>query len=340
MELVPHALNKIGLRGQFQMAFACDSYRPCRKLIRQCHRNGTKPKTILKDIVKRRSAALPDHDVYIAGFPCQPFSVMGAHEGLHDSQGRGKIIFLIIKASAQKRPRAFLLENVKGLVTCHPEALRMILQRLRAIGGGLYEVGHRVLDTAQHGLPQHRERVFIVGLRKRHSHHVPKFRWPRPVPCCPLASMLDPLPATFDVQEAERNFLATCTPGNRRRLLDAFSTIEAAGLDRHSNDNVVVVDLDGSKAHWMRGVSPCLTRSRAAVGFYLPARGRRMTLPERLRLQGIPQEVLKSRRGISDRQLGMMVGNALSVNVLERLLVRILRASGLRMHLRDRGARK
>jgi hypothetical protein len=55
------------------------------------------------------------------------------------------------------------------------------------------------LDTAQHGLPQHRERVFIVGLRKRHSHHVPKFRWPRLVPCCPLASMLDPLPSNFDV---------------------------------------------------------------------------------------------------------------------------------------------
>ena len=336
MELVPYALNRIGLRGQFQMAFVCENYSPCRKLIRQCHRNATKPRKVFKDIVKRRSAALPDHDVYIAGFPCQPFSVMGARQGLHDSQGRGQIIFRIIKAIAHKRPRAFLLENVKGLVTCHPETLRMILERLRAIGGGMYEVGHRVLDTAKHGLPQHRERVFIIGFRKRCTKHLPKFRWPRPISCRPLASMLDPLPPHFDIWEAERSFLAASAPGNRRRLLEAFSQIEAAGLDRHSNDDVIVVDLDGSKVHWMRGVSPCLTRSRAAVGFYLPARGRRMTLAERLRLQGIPLGVLKRRRGISDRELGMMVGNALSVNVLERLLVRMLRACGLRKPLQDR----
>ena len=263
---------------------------------------------------------------------------MGAREGLHDSQGRGNNIFRIIKAIAHKRPRAFLLENVKGLVTCHPETLRMILERLRAIGGGAYEVGHRVLDTAEHGLPQHRERVFIIGLRKRRTNHLPKFRWPRPVPCRPLASMLDPLPVHCDIWEAERSFLAACTPGNRRRLLEAFSQIEAAGLDRHSHDDVVVVDLDGSKVHWMRGISPCLTRSRAAVGFYLPVRGRRMTLAERFRLQGIPLGVLKRRRGISDRQLGMMVGNALSLNVLERLLVRMLRACGLRKPLHDRWA--
>ena len=88
----------------------------------------------------------------------------------------------------------------------------------------------------------------------------------------------------------------------------------------------------------MCGVSPCLTRTRAAAGFYLPARGRRMTLAERFRLQGIPLRVLQYKQGISDRQLGMMVGNALSLNVLERLLVRILRACGLRKPVKDRWA--
>jgi DNA (cytosine-5)-methyltransferase 1 len=72
-----------------------------------------------------------------------------------------------MKAIATKKPQALLLVNVKGLLSCHPETLRMILGRLRAIGGGIYDVGHRVLDTAKHGLPQHRERVFIVGIRRR-----------------------------------------------------------------------------------------------------------------------------------------------------------------------------
>ena len=72
-----------------------------------------------------------------------------------------------MKAIATKKPRAFQLEHVKGLLPCHLEALRMILGRLRAIGGGINDVGHRLLDTAKHGLPQHRERVFIIGIRRR-----------------------------------------------------------------------------------------------------------------------------------------------------------------------------
>ena len=75
--------------------------------------------------------------------------------------------FRIINAIDTKRPGAFLLENFMGLVTHRPETLRIILGRLRAVGGGVYDVGYRVLDTADHGLPQRRERVFIVGLRKR-----------------------------------------------------------------------------------------------------------------------------------------------------------------------------
>ena len=100
----------------------------------------------------------------------------------------------------------------------------MILGRLRAIGGGIYDVGHRVLDTAKHGLPQHRERVFIIGIRRRNSHRKgrPEFRWPRPVACRPLARLLDPLPVGSDIREAERNFLATCPPAQKKRLLQAF----------------------------------------------------------------------------------------------------------------------
>ena len=89
LEIVPYALNKTGLRGDFQMAFICARDSLCRKLIRQCHRKATKPGHVFMDVVQGRSAALPDHDVYIAGFLCQPFSVMGAREGLQDSRGRG-----------------------------------------------------------------------------------------------------------------------------------------------------------------------------------------------------------------------------------------------------------
>jgi len=144
----------------------------------------------------------------------------------------GQIIFRSMKAIATKKPRAFLLENVKGLLSCHPETLRMISGRLRAIGVGIYDVGHRVLDTAKHGLPQHRERVFIIGIRIRNSHRKgrPEFRWPRPVACRPLARLLDPLPVGSDVREADGNFLATCSPGQKKRLF--FAGILENGSNR------------------------------------------------------------------------------------------------------------
>jgi hypothetical protein len=66
MELVPYALNKIGLRGQFQMVFACDNYRPCRKLIRQCHRNGTKPKLAIACTIDTGSRAVTQKTSEIA----------------------------------------------------------------------------------------------------------------------------------------------------------------------------------------------------------------------------------------------------------------------------------
>ena len=64
--------------------------------------------------------------------------------------------------------------------------------------------------------------------------------------------------------------------------------IEAAGLGRHNNYVIVIVDMDGVKARWMSDVSPCLTRNRSAFGFYLPACGRRVTLAGQFKLQAIP----------------------------------------------------
>ena len=110
---------------------------------------------------------------------------------------------------------------------------------------------------------------------------------------------------------------------------------EVAGLDRHSDDAVVVVDMDGAKAHWMGDVSLCLTRNRAFLGI-LPACpwtphdfGRAIEIAKESR-------ALRCRQGISDRQLGMMVGNAVSLHDLERLLARMLRACGFRRCLQDR----
>jgi len=105
-------------------------------------------------------ASIPTHDVLTAGFPCQPFSTVGRRGGF-DDQGKGHLFYEIVRVAGACRPRALLLENVRGLLTM-PGAMSTIETELRAIG---YTVSYRVLNTRSYA-PQHRERLYIVAFRE------------------------------------------------------------------------------------------------------------------------------------------------------------------------------
>lgn len=99
------------------------------------------------DITRVHACDVPDHDVLFAGFPCQPFSICGDRRGFEDA--RGTLFFDIARILAEKRPRAFLLENVKMLVGHNSgETLRRILETLRALG---YHVSYNVLNALHFG---------------------------------------------------------------------------------------------------------------------------------------------------------------------------------------------
>ena len=113
------------------------------------------------DITQISTAAIPDHDVLFAGFPCQPFSICGDRKGFDDA--RGTLFFHIARILTEKRPEAFVLENVKQLVGHdNGKTFGRILEVLDALG---YSVAYRVLNALHFGVPQKRERVFIVGFR-------------------------------------------------------------------------------------------------------------------------------------------------------------------------------
>ena len=115
------------------------------------------------DITQIRPDQIPDFDVLVAGFPCQPFSSIGRREGfLHDTQGT--LFFDVARILKEKRPSAFLLENVKGLRTHDSGRTWEIIQgTLEELG---YDVFAQVLDSSRFGVPQRRERIYIVGFRK------------------------------------------------------------------------------------------------------------------------------------------------------------------------------
>jgi DNA (cytosine-5)-methyltransferase 1 len=127
---------------------------------------------LIGDIRKQSEEEIPDHDVLLAGFPCQPFSIAGVSK--KNALGRphgfacntqGTLFFDVARILAAKRPKAFLLENVKNLVSHdRGNTFRIIRQTLEEELG--YRISFRVIDAA-HFVPQHRERILIAGFRDK-----------------------------------------------------------------------------------------------------------------------------------------------------------------------------
>jgi DNA (cytosine-5)-methyltransferase 1 len=133
------------------------------------------------DIRKVEPAAVPDHDILCAGFPCQPFSQAGHKLGFQDAANdRGNMFFILSRIIAAKRPRAIFLENVRHLVKHDDGATMKTIMRVLQDDLG-YEVTPKIVKASDYGLPQHRPRIFLVGFRKVDRYDAP-FAFPPPVP--------------------------------------------------------------------------------------------------------------------------------------------------------------
>lgn len=131
-----------------------------------------------KDILKLESKFVPNHDVLIAGFPCQPYSIAGLRKGLKDERGGG-IFLAILRILKDKKPSSFLLENVKGMMNHEKgETFKFMIDSLSKCG---YTVQYKVLNSMSHSnVPQNRERVFVVGFRDPIK--AEKFEYPKETP--------------------------------------------------------------------------------------------------------------------------------------------------------------
>ncbi|MBD2187203.1 DNA cytosine methyltransferase [Pseudanabaena mucicola] len=143
------------------------------------------------DLTKIDPASIPNIDLLTAGFPCQPFSSIGKREGFeHPTQGT--LFYDVVKILKEKQPKAFILENVEGLVTHDGgKTLKIILDTLSVSINGQYlfcsqpevryHVFWRVLDAKDYGVPQVRKRIFIVGISEDVSTDVPNFDFSEPI---------------------------------------------------------------------------------------------------------------------------------------------------------------
>ena len=255
-------------------------------------------------------------DLYIAGPPCQTWSQLGTRAGLDDLAGRGLVFYSCLEYIREQRPRAVVLESVVGLRNLHPSEFRDILTILKTIG---YAVNWKILDARCCGLPQRRPRVYIVGIRSDSISST--FSFPQGMQVQPkIDKFLSMSPAT--------RFLPQ-TQTQRRNLEVARKTISSKGLQ-----GTILVDLAASARFENQGVdiAPCITATRAKTGGFLIMNQKRMTTTQELgRLQGFPtwavDKMLSTTANAGD--IRFAIGNAMSVNVLVRLLPRVLHSAGL-----------
>ena len=257
-----------------------------------------------KDLCDINPEDIPAHDILTGGFPCQPFSVAGRREGFRDP--RSNVFYKIMEILDHHKPACVVLENVKNLTTHDGgNTFKTVLSELESRG---YHVKYKVLNTAQiTGVPQNRERIYIVGLRSK--------------------AIYDEFTLDFpDIPKQKVSALLETTVPDKYYYKEGTKAWELVGPMQMEPDTVYQyrrVYIRENKS----GECPTLTANMGHGGHNVPlvvdAVGKRKLTPrECFRFQGFPDSfVLPS---LSDSKLYALAGNAVSVPVVELVASRLM----------------
>ncbi len=253
----------------------------------------------LCDVSKLDPKEIPDFDILCAGFPCQPFSIAGERRGFCDT--RGTLFFDIERIIEAKQPKAFILENVKGL-TSHDKGktLKVIIEILEKKLD--YRVFYQVLNSKDYGVPQNRERIYIIGFKDKSI----DFKFPDKVDKrVDLNDILEKNPIGSEISDTAK-----------------FNVIE--NLKQHKKYNeikdnplLLAYEIRKSRATFRYdNLSPTLTAKMGTGGNNVPVlvnQMRKLTTRECLRIQGFPDSFwIEPNKAQSYKQ----IGNSVSVPVL------------------------
>ncbi|MBM2817874.1 MAG: DNA-cytosine methyltransferase [Parcubacteria group bacterium] len=261
------------------------------------------------DLTKIDPAKLPDFEMMIAGFPCQTFSVIGQRKGMGDE--RGQIIFSLIKIMLAKNLKYFILENVKGL-TNHDNgnSLKVILQELEKAG---YKVFYQVLNSVDYGVPQMRERIYFVGIRKDLAPDDFQFYFPERQPRADVKDyLIDTKELEFDEKKvAYETFLKYLDNKYNKGQYDIKEILE---------QDYLVIDTRQSDLRIYRNKVPTLRTGRHGILYVREGKFRKLSGYESLLLQGFPKELAKKVDGVIEEiHLLKQTGNAMTVNAIEAI---------------------
>jgi len=285
-------------RAGFKTVFANDFDKTCKETY---DLNFLEPKLNIEDINKIDIKGLPEFDILLAGFPCQPFSVAGYMKGFKDEKGRGNLFFKIAEILEERQPAAIFLENVKNLKGHDKgKTFKVMEKTLKKLG---YFTKAKVLNSMKHGnIPQNRERIFIIGFLDKSKTEA--FDFPEEI-------LLTKSFREFVAKEADKKYYYNDKP-----------LYEKIKNDINSEQTVYQWRRKYVRAN-KKGVCPTLTANMGRGGHNVPIIKnsvgiRKLTPRECFLLQGFPEN-FKLPETVSTSNLYHQAGNSVTVAVIERI---------------------
>ena len=251
------------------------------------------PEILYNDIKDRDISTVPDIDIYVSGFPCQPFSRANKYKTKIDP--RLNLFEYCVSIIQNKNPKIFILENVKTLVTLdNGSYFKDILRKLNNIN--LYNIYWKVINSKDYGIPQCRERLYIIGIHKSYSNH--EFNFPE-------TKKMKNINEYIDNEDNHKDDI-------KLNNIELFKNIPK---------DAVFIDVGFRKAKFPNSNkwAPCIT---AQPNMWCVPKNRKANIKEYLMLQGFPIDVIQF---ISDHQFKIKIGNSMTVDVIEELLISCLK---------------
>jgi DNA (cytosine-5)-methyltransferase 1 len=269
------------------------------------------PQVKYRDVKNRSTKNAPACDVFITGPPCVTFSTLGKRKGA--AVAKGQLMLYSLQYIVDKLPRVVIIENVRGLT--HKRNAGLLQHVKDCLQAAKYTVHLRVLCTSDSAVPQSRGRCYLVGIRSPKA----AFQWPKPLPFVGLEHFLDKSlkNAEHCLTHRQKKIMHTLQGKNKGKLEKSWYCFDAGASEKFVS--------------CMKDKCPCLTRARAG-GHYVPRLRRFLSVVERGSLQGLPrrvtQHMVEACEG-NERAVRAALGDAMSLNVLMRVLSKALYSAGL-----------
>ena len=279
--------------------YACETYRE------------NVSKNIVCGDIREEKKNIPKHDVLIAGFPCQPFSTLGKMQGFNDKEGRGTLFFEIKEILQKYKTKVVVLENVKNIMNHdNGNTFKRIIDELEKLG---YQCFTQILNSADYGIPQRRNRCYIVGFLKNKFNKNIDFKFPKKIDLKTTTQDL------LDEDVEEKYFLTKkisktiMGKGTKNYIVEPTIdlpisktlTATMAKMHRASQDNYVTDDKNYKKH---------CKNDRVNI--------RKLTPNECRKLQGFPSDW---KQVVSDCQAYKQFGNAVTVDVTYNLAKEVIK---------------